>query len=130
PEEAAAGALAVLDTSLAGRPLPATVGAPLGWDAVEQEAPVPAPRRNLFCVGRNYHAHARELSGTVFQANDGAAEAWPIVFTKVPQTVVGPRADVRLPVGISEQIDYEAELAIVIGKGGANISRADAMNHV
>ena len=58
-------------------------------------------------------------------------DAWPIVFTKVPQTVVAHGSAVRLPgAAISSQIDYEAELAIVIGTGGRNILAADAMRHV
>ena len=57
-------------------------------------------------------------------------QEWPIVFTKVPECVVGPTSDVRLPVGVSDQVDYEAELAVVIGQGGCNISRQDAMQHV
>src|SRR5690606_16550130 len=99
-------------------------------DTVTLLAPVPRPRRNIFCVGRNYHAHAKELSGSVFKSNNADPAAWPIVFTKVPETVIAHGDDVTLPVGISEQIDYEAELAIVIGKGGKNISQADAMHHV
>ena len=94
-------------------------------------APIPAPRRNLFCVGRNYHAHAAELQASVFKDNAKAVDAWPIVFTKVPQTVVAHGSTVRLPgAAISSQIDYEAELAIVIGTGGRNIAAADAMRHV
>ncbi len=99
-------------------------------DSVTLLAPVPQPRRNIFCVGRNYHAHAKELSGSVFKANNTDPAAWPIVFTKVPETVIAHGDEVALPLGISEQIDYEAELAIVIGKGGKNISKADAMSHV
>lgn len=99
-------------------------------DSVKLLAPVPRPRRNIFCVGRNYHAHAKELSGSVFKANNADPAAWPIVFTKVPETVIAHGEDVILPVGITEQIDYEAELAIVIGKGGKNISKAEAMSHV
>jgi len=91
-------------------------------------APLPQPRRNLWCVGRNYHAHAKELRETVFKNNQ--PEAWPIVFTKVPECVVGPHDDVRVPSEISTQIDYEAELAVVIGKGGKNITRAAALDHV
>jgi 2-keto-4-pentenoate hydratase/2-oxohepta-3-ene-1,7-dioic acid hydratase in catechol pathway len=94
-------------------------------------APIPVPRRNLFCVGRNYHAHAKELQASVFKDNAKAVDAWPIVFTKVPETVVPHGSAVRLPgAAISAQIDYEAELAIVIGIGGRNISAADAMQHV
>ena len=94
-------------------------------------APIPVPHRNLFCVGRNYHAHAKELRDSVFKGNTQAVDAWPIVFTKVPQTVVAHGSTVRLPgAAISSQIDYEAELAIVIGTGGRNIAAKDAMQHV
>lgn len=93
-------------------------------------APIPRPRRNIFCVGRNYHAHAKELLSSVFKDNSKDVASWPIVFNKVPECVVGPTADVHLPVGISEQIDYESELAVVIGVGGRNITRAEAMKHV
>ena len=81
-------------------------------------------------MGRNYHEHAKELSGSVFKSNNADPAAWPIVFTKVPETVIGHGDDVVLPAGITEQIDYEAELAIVIGKGGKNINKADALSHV
>ncbi|MGX9936080.1 fumarylacetoacetate hydrolase family protein [Advenella kashmirensis] len=93
-------------------------------------APIPRPRRNLFCVGRNYHAHARELSDTVFRDSNKKADSWPIVFTKVPECVIGPRETVVLPGTISSQIDYEAELAIIIGTEGKNISRENALDHV
>lgn len=93
-------------------------------------APIPRPRRNLFCVGRNYHAHARELSDTVFRDSNKKADSWPIVFTKVPECVIGPDQTVVLPGTISTQIDYEAELAIIIGKEGKNISRENALAHV
>ena len=120
------GALALI--GLASLP-PVDTTLPLA--GVEFAAPIPAPRRNLFCVGRNYHAHARELHDTVFKDNAKAVDAWPIVFTKVPQTVVAHGSAVRLPgAAISSQIDYEAELAIVIGTGGRNILAADAMRHV
>lgn len=97
---------------------------------VRLQAPIPRPDRNIFCVGRNYHAHAKELSSSVFKENDKNVEAWPIVFTKVPECVVGPFDDVVLPVGISSQIDYEAELTVVIGKQGKNIAREDALDYV
>ena len=97
---------------------------------VQLDAPLPRPRRNVWCVGRNYHAHAKELSASVFKDNNAKADEWPIVFTKVPECVVGPHDDVLVPSEVSTQIDYEAELAVVIGKGGKNITRAAAMEHV
>jgi 2-keto-4-pentenoate hydratase/2-oxohepta-3-ene-1,7-dioic acid hydratase in catechol pathway len=129
--QAQRGALALIEASVAGRPLPGPGGAPLPIAAVRLLAPLPLPRRNLFCVGRNYHAHARELQASVFKDNTRTVDAWPIVFTKVPESVIGPADEVQLPgIAISGQIDYEAELAVVIGQGGRNIPRAQAMGHV
>lgn len=131
PEAARRGVQPLIEAVAAGRPLPPLDASPVDLSSVKLDAPLPLPRRNLWCVGRNYHAHAKELSASVFKDNDADPQSWPIVFTKVPECVVGPRDDVLLPgAAISEQIDYEAELAVVIGKGGKNIQRADAMNHV
>jgi 2-keto-4-pentenoate hydratase/2-oxohepta-3-ene-1,7-dioic acid hydratase in catechol pathway len=92
---------------------------------------LPRPLRSLFCVGRNYRAHAAELADSVFRASAPVEDAWPIVFSKLPECVIGPRDVVRLPgAAISSQIDYESELAVVIGRGGRDIARADAMAHV
>jgi 2-keto-4-pentenoate hydratase/2-oxohepta-3-ene-1,7-dioic acid hydratase in catechol pathway len=119
-----------IEARAAGQPLPAG-GTEVPLDAVTLLAPLPRPRRNLWCVGRNYHAHAQELRESVFKDNKAPVDSWPIVFTKVPETVCGPHDDVRLPgAAISTQIDYEAELTIVIGRGGRNIRREDALQHV
>ena len=124
------GALPLVTAAAAGDALPA-INAHVPVASARFLAPLPAPRRNLFCVGRNYHAHAKELQGSVFKDHAKAVDAWPIVFTKVPECVVGPDADVRLPgAAVSVQIDYEAELAVVIGTGGRNITRADAGKHI
>ena len=125
------GVLALIEAAAAGRPMPQAAGAALPIAAVRLEAPLPLPRRNLWCVGRNYHAHAQELQASVFKDNAADPKGWPIVFTKVPETVIGPNDEVRLPgAAVSSDIDYEAELAIVIGKAGRNISRAEALGHV
>jgi 2-keto-4-pentenoate hydratase/2-oxohepta-3-ene-1,7-dioic acid hydratase in catechol pathway len=128
--QAQKGVLAIIEMLAEGQPMPGAGGASLPLSAVQLDAPIPLPRRNVFCVGRNYHAHAKELQASVFKDNDANPESWPIVFTKVPECVVGPFDDVRVPVEVSTEIDYEAELCVVIGKGGRNISRADAMGHV
>jgi 2-keto-4-pentenoate hydratase/2-oxohepta-3-ene-1,7-dioic acid hydratase in catechol pathway len=129
--DARRGALSLIQKQASGRfPLPA-LGEPVALDDVRLEAPLPLPRRNIFCVGRNYQAHASELSDSVFRNSAAKVDAWPIVFTKVPECVVGPGDEVRLPgEAISAQIDYEAELAVVIGKSGRNIRRGEAMSHV
>jgi 2-keto-4-pentenoate hydratase/2-oxohepta-3-ene-1,7-dioic acid hydratase in catechol pathway len=125
------GALPLIEALARGESLPPLAEQSIALDAVRLEAPLPAQRRNLWCVGRNYHAHAKELAASVFKNNNADPQAWPIVFTKVPECVIGPVDDVRLPdPAISAQIDYEAELAVVIGTGGKNIAREDAMRHV
>lgn len=121
------GLLCLISWLESGGELP-PVGEPLPLAQVELLAPFRSFRRNLWCVGRNYRAHAKELAGSVFQKEQ--EDGWPMVFTKVPEAVVGPHAEVRLPTEVSDQIDYEAELAVVIGRGGRNIARADAMKHV
>ena len=129
--DASRGAQALIEAAAAGHPLPTAAGPAVALSEITLEAPLPQPRRNLWCVGRNYHAHARELHETVFKDNAADPQAWPIVFTKAPETVVGPDADVHLPgAAVSAQIDYEAELTVIIGRGGKNIARADAMKHV
>ncbi len=130
------GALALLEHLAEGLDFPATNGARLALSAVTLEAPLPRPRRNVWCVGRNYRAHAKELQGTIFKGdgNDSAEakiDQWPIVFTKVPECVVATGDPIRLPGrAASEQIDYEAELAVVIGRKGTNIPASRAMDHV
>jgi 2-keto-4-pentenoate hydratase/2-oxohepta-3-ene-1,7-dioic acid hydratase in catechol pathway len=129
--DARRGVLPILEAMMRGDGLPAASGARLPIEAVTLRAPLPQQRRNLFCVGRNYRAHAEELAGTVFRSSMPKTDAWPIVFTKVPETVIGPTDTVRLPgKAVSEQIDYESELAVVIGRGGRDIDRSRAMEHV
>lgn len=129
-EDVVSGVLSLVERLAGGAPLPPTAGEHFDAASVSFMAPVPRPRRNLWCVGRNYHAHAKELSATVFKGSNARTDEWPIVFTKVPECVVGPNDDVVLPGAISTQIDYEAELAVVIGKRGKNIARAAALDHV
>ncbi len=102
--------------------------------AVTLKAPIPLPLRNIMCVGKNYHEHAKEFSASGFDSSStGAADAIPtapIIFTKVPQSVIGPDEPIRYPTGVSDQLDYEAELAVIIGQGGRGITKADALKHV
>ncbi len=130
--DASRGALALIESLARGEPLPAPAGARLPLQAVTLNAPLPRPLRGLFCVGRNYRAHAAELATTVFrEVLPKEDDGWPIVFTKVAECVIGPHDVVRLPgAAVSSQIDYESELAVVIGRAGRNIARARAMDHV
>ncbi len=128
--EHAAGVLSLINRYHATKATPPLSSTRIAIDQVKLLAPIPRPHRNIFCVGRNYHAHAKELSASVFKDSNADPNSWPIVFTKVPECVVGPFDHVLLPTEISKQIDYEAELAVVIGVGGKNISRENAMSHV
>lgn len=130
--ELALGVLPLVEALAAGRPLPAT-GAALPIAQVQLTAPIPRPHRNIFCVGKNYHAHAREFAGSGFDSSakaGGDIPAHPILFSKVPECVIGPNDTIRIPADVSTAIDYEAELAVVIGAGGKGIAEADAMRHV
>jgi 2-keto-4-pentenoate hydratase/2-oxohepta-3-ene-1,7-dioic acid hydratase in catechol pathway len=104
-------------------------GLPLG--SVTLLAPIPRPRRNLLCVGWNYAEHFAEGQG-----KRGAAQEpdripdWPSLFSKQPSTVVGPGAEVWHPSPISERLDWEVELALVIGRPGRDIAEDRALEHV
>ena len=107
-------------------------GTPVPLSEVTLEAPVPRPDRNIFCVGKNYFDHAHEFSESGFDSSaaKGAVPAEPIIFSKVPDCVIGPDQDILLDPGVSEAVDYEAELAVIIGTGGRGISKDAAMDHV
>jgi 2-keto-4-pentenoate hydratase/2-oxohepta-3-ene-1,7-dioic acid hydratase in catechol pathway len=129
--DASRGALGLIQALAAGEPLPPPSGTRLPTEVVTLRAPLPKPLRSLFCAGRNYRAHAAELATTVFRDSLAKEDLWPIVFGKLPECVIGPFDDVRLPgAAVSTQIDYESELAVVIGRGGRDISRSRAMDHV
>lgn len=91
-------------------------------------APIPEPGKNVFCVGRNYAEHIAE--GDRAQKQNVGVTEYPVFFTKPPTAIVPPGGDVLIFPGVSEAIDYEVELTVVIGKPGRNISKADAMDHV
>jgi 2-keto-4-pentenoate hydratase/2-oxohepta-3-ene-1,7-dioic acid hydratase in catechol pathway len=96
-------------------------------------APMPEPRRNIFCVGKNYRGHAEESSRSGCGAGvkpSSEPDAYPAVFTKPASSVVGPEAPVPTHPNVSAAVDYEGELAAVIGHGRRDIARADAMRHV
>jgi 2-keto-4-pentenoate hydratase/2-oxohepta-3-ene-1,7-dioic acid hydratase in catechol pathway len=125
------GALTLVDRLSRGEALPAQ-GETVPLAEVQLRAPLPHPRRNIFCVGKNYHAHAKEFARSGFDSSaqaGGEIPAEPIIFSKVPECVIATGEAIEMPM-VSIAIDYEAELAVVIGKGGKGISKADAMDHV
>ncbi|MFO7296564.1 MAG: fumarylacetoacetate hydrolase family protein [Caldicoprobacter sp.] len=98
----------------------------LAIDEVELIAPIPRPVRNIFCVGKNYMDHIEEMNKDM----PGLNIQYPQYFTKATHTVTGPFADVPLHSDVTAQVDYEAELAVIIGKKGINIPEDKAMDYV
>jgi 2-keto-4-pentenoate hydratase/2-oxohepta-3-ene-1,7-dioic acid hydratase in catechol pathway len=96
---------------------------------VRWHAPIPRPDKNVFCVGRNYAEHvaegARWRGDTVVKLPEHV-----IFFSKTPATVNGPFDEVAFDMSVTTQVDWEAELGVVIGRGGKNIRREDALAHV
>lgn len=90
-------------------------------------APLPRPARNVFCVGKNYREHAHEFARSGFDASAAKGDAVPddaIVFSKPPSTVSGPGDAIDSSLDPLASVDYEAELAIVIGRRG-RVSNGD-----
>ncbi|MBN8192497.1 fumarylacetoacetate hydrolase family protein [Bacillus sp. NTK074B] len=93
-------------------------------DEVKWLSPIPKAKRNIMCVGKNYREHALEM---------GAEQDIPkdvMMFTKATNTVIGHGETVLHHDDITEELDYEGELAVIIGKKGRGISREDAMKYV
>jgi 2-keto-4-pentenoate hydratase/2-oxohepta-3-ene-1,7-dioic acid hydratase in catechol pathway len=91
-------------------------------------APIPRPRQDVICVGMNYAAHA--IESALARGREPSLPEVPVFFTKAATTVCGPDDDIPLDPRVTRQLDYEVELAFVIGPGGRNISAAQAMQHV
>jgi len=91
-------------------------------------APIPVPRRNILCLGKNYLEHAQEVAAKMHVSGEPPAK--PIFFTKATTAVIGPGETIPAWQNLTRKLDYEAELALVIGKGGVNIPAGDAWAHV
>ncbi|MGB9376227.1 MAG: fumarylacetoacetate hydrolase family protein [Mycobacteriales bacterium] len=104
-------------------------GTPL--DQVSVHAPL-RPVRNVFCVGKNYFDHAKEFGRSGYDSPDKSEDLpdKPIIFSKATTSVTGPFDDVDPHRGVTSELDYEGELAVIIGTGGRGISRTDAFDHV
>jgi len=99
--------------------------------AVTVLAPIPEPQRDIFCVGKNYFAHAAEFHSSGFDSS-GKEEvpSAPVIFTKATTSVVGPGADVLGSLDHTDSVDYEGELGVVIGRRAFQVSKAEAMDYV
>ena len=100
----------------------------ISLDEMTLLAPIPEPRRNLVCLGKNYADHAKEIKRR--SGEPGKVPEAPIYFTKATHTVIGPGMDILAHENVTSQLDYEVELAVIIGKGGMNIRVEDAEKHI
>lgn len=94
-------------------------------------APIPRPPKNVFCVGKNYHEHAKEFAGSGFDASskEVVPEA-PVVFSKPATSIIATAEPIPGYLDPTQSVDYEGELAVVIGQGGRGIKAADWRAHV
>jgi 2-keto-4-pentenoate hydratase/2-oxohepta-3-ene-1,7-dioic acid hydratase in catechol pathway len=100
----------------------AEAGLAFSADRVQRHAPIPRPRKDVFCLGQNYAAHAAESGNPPPTA--------PIYFTKPPTTVIGPGEAIAYPNGLTTRLDWEVELGVVIGLGGRDIPEARALDYI
>jgi len=100
--------------------------------SVKLHAPIPRPAKNILCVGKNYHDHAREFHASGFDASAGkdAIPELPILFTKWPNSVIAHDEPIPSYLDYTNSTDYEGELTVVIGPGGRGIAGKDAYDHV
>ena len=96
-------------------------------DKIDVEAPIPRPRKGIVCLGLNYSDHVAEGSKTLDE--EQSIPEHPIFFTKAPTAVIGPYNNIVYP-RVTEKLDYEVELAVVIGKEGKYIAEEDAYTHI
>lgn len=121
-DESARGVLAIIEALAQGLGLPMLRDEATETHRVNLLAPIPRPRRNIFCIVKNYWSLLKEVGSETPEE--------PICYTKVPESVVGHRAPVKSHAGITQCVDYEAELGVIIGREGRCIAEAEAMDHV
>lgn len=116
------------DAHQRARQLLATGPSGVPSSSVRLLAPIPRSTRNLLCLGLNYRAHAAE--GAALFGTQATEPAFPMFFTKAPTSVIGPDATIEIDTSLTKEPDWEVELAVVIGTGGRDIAKSDAMSHI
>lgn len=100
----------------------------LPWEEIKLLAPIPYPPRNVFCLGKNYAEHAREIKMT--QVTDTGIPECPIYFTKLASPAITHGDQIQFSRKVTSQVDYEVELAVVIGKTGKDINIEEAEDYI
>ena len=99
----------------------------ISLEDIKITSPIPYPRRNVICLGKNYEEHAKEVQGNGI---DASVPDYPIYFTKIADPATGPNDDILVPWEVTKKIDYEVELALIIGKDGKNIKPEEAEDYI
>jgi 2-keto-4-pentenoate hydratase/2-oxohepta-3-ene-1,7-dioic acid hydratase in catechol pathway len=120
------GRLATRIVSAAAGDVPAN--AKFAGDVVRWHAPIRRPSKNIICLGLNYSDHVKESAQA--RGREAKIPEHPVFFTKAPTSVNGPFDPIPWDPQITQQVDYEVELGVVIGVGGRNITRTKALDHV
>jgi 2-keto-4-pentenoate hydratase/2-oxohepta-3-ene-1,7-dioic acid hydratase in catechol pathway len=118
--------LPVLQDLVIDNRLPAGTAVPV--EDVRLLAPIPRPRKNIFGIGLNYRKHVSESARTLDTSKEIPTQ--PVVFTKPPTAVVGPGEAVQHNAGMTKQLDWEVELAVIIGRTATRIQPDEAMDRV
>ena len=104
------------------------VGAALPVVNVTIMAPIPRPRKNIFGIGLNYVEHVAESSRTLDTAKELPKQ--PVIFSKPPTSVIGPGEAIQHNKALTQQLDWEVELAVVIGRTARRVTEAVALDYV
>lgn len=91
-------------------------------------SPIPQVQRNVICLGKNYADHVREIRTKIKDIN--GLPQFPIYFSKFANPAAGHEDDIFLDKNVTDQLDYEVELAVVIGKKCRNVKREDALKYI
>ncbi|MBN9053246.1 MAG: fumarylacetoacetate hydrolase family protein [Rhizobiales bacterium] len=121
-------ALAALDRALKDTDGKRAPGLAVPVQNVKMLAPIPRPRKNIFGIGLNYVEHVAESARTLDTSKELPPK--PVVFSKPPTAVIADGEPIQHNAAMTQQLDWEVELAVIIGKRATRISKADAMSHV
>lgn len=103
----------------------------INLDEIELLAPIPEPRRNIFCVGKNYFAHAKEFNNSGFDSSTKEeVPSVPVIFTKATTAVTGPNAPIISSNDPTNSVYYECELCFIVKKKAHKVSKAQAFEYI
>ena len=124
----AATALPVLREGIEAAAGRYAAGTAVPVEDVQIKAPIPRPRKNIFGIGLNYRSHVEESARSLDTGRDLPKQ--PVVFSKPPTTVIGPGDAIHHDAKLTQQLDWEVELAVIIGRTARRVSAEKALSHV